>query len=223
MSGDQSVYDIELEYDDIAAVAEAIGQDVTVLGHSYGGPVVIGAAARTDAIARVIAYEGWPSVAGSPPSYDIGDAAECIQVLLDAGDRDGAVSLVFRDLVGLDEDQLQAMRAQPSWQARLAAATTLPRELRTEPTIQLTTADLASIQVPVLLVIGSQNESTLRPAADQLSSLMPDASLHVLPGQGHMAFDTAPELLASAITTFLEATSSAAGPLTARTGGDGEP
>ena len=45
MSGDQSTYDIELEYDDIAAVAEAIGQEVTVLGHSYGGPIVIGAAA----------------------------------------------------------------------------------------------------------------------------------------------------------------------------------
>ena len=95
MSGDQSTYDIELEYDDIAAVAEAIGQEVTVLGHSYGGPIVIGAAARTDAIARVIAYEGWPSAAGSPPSYDIGDAAERIQALLDAGDRDGAVSVVF--------------------------------------------------------------------------------------------------------------------------------
>jgi pimeloyl-ACP methyl ester carboxylesterase len=206
MSGDQSTYDIGLEYDDIAAVAEAIGQDVTVLGHSYGGPIVIGAAARTDAIARVIAYEGWPSAAGSPPSYDIGDAAERIQALLDAGDRDGAVSVVFRELVGLDEDQLQGMRAQPSWQARLAAATTLPRELRTEPTIQLTTALLASIRVPVLLVIGSQNESALRPGADQLSSLMPDARVHILPGQGHMAFDTAPNLLAAAITTFVEAT-----------------
>jgi pimeloyl-ACP methyl ester carboxylesterase len=206
MSGDGHTYDIELEYDDIAAVAKAIGQGVTLLGHSYGGPIVIGAATRTDAIARVIAYEGWPSVPGSPPLYEIGDTAERIQVLLDAGDRDGAVSVVFRDLLGLDAAQLEGMRAQRSWKARLAAATTLPRELRTEPTIQLAAADLAAVEVPVLLVIGGQNESALRPGADQLCSLMRDARVRVLPGQGHMAFDTGPDLLASAITAFVEAT-----------------
>ena len=60
MSGDGDIYDIELEYDDIAAVAEAIGQEVTLLGHSYGGPIAIGAAARTDAIAGVIAMKAGP-------------------------------------------------------------------------------------------------------------------------------------------------------------------
>lgn len=68
MSGDGDTYDIELEYDDVASVAEAIGPEVTLLGHSYGGPIAIGAATRTDAIARVIAYEGWPSLSGSPPA-----------------------------------------------------------------------------------------------------------------------------------------------------------
>lgn len=207
MSGDNSTYDIELEYDDIAAVAEAIGPDVTVVGHSYGGPIVIGAALRTEAIARVIAYEGWPSPAGSPPSYDIRDAVERIQLLLDAGDRDGAVSVVFRDLVGLEEAELEGMRAQPFWQARLAAARTLPRELRTDPTIQLPAADLASIRVPVLLMIGGENEAALRPGAERLCALINDARIHLLLGQGHMAFDTAPDILASAITTFVRGTS----------------
>lgn len=211
MSGDADTYDIELEYDDIAAVAEAIGQKVTLLGHSYGGPIAIGAATRTDAIARVIAYEGWPSLSGSPPSYEIGDAAERIQALLDSDDREGAVTLVFRDLVGLDEAQLAEMRTQPSWQARLAAAATLPRELRTEPTIQMAPSDLAAIAAPVLLVIGSQNESALRPGADQLCSHLRDARVHVLLGQGHMAFDTAPDLLATAITAFVEATTPSVG------------
>jgi pimeloyl-ACP methyl ester carboxylesterase len=212
MSGDKDAYDIELEYDDIAAVAEAIGQKVTLLGHSYGGPIAIGAATRTDVIARVIAYEGWPSLSGSPPSYEIGDTAERIQALLDSGDRDGAVSLVFRDVVGLDEAQLAEMRTQPSWQARLAAAATLPRELRTDPTIQMAPADLAAIAAPVLLVIGGQNESALRHGADQLCSHLRDARVHVLVGQGHMAFDTAPDLLACAITAFVEATTPRVGP-----------
>jgi pimeloyl-ACP methyl ester carboxylesterase len=72
MSGDAGTYNIELEYDDIAAVAEVIGPGVIVLGHSYGGPIAIGAATRTDAIACVIAYEGWPSLSGSPRSDEIG-------------------------------------------------------------------------------------------------------------------------------------------------------
>ncbi|WP_183164487.1 alpha/beta fold hydrolase [Arthrobacter oryzae] len=211
MSGDKDTYDIELEYDDIAAVAEAVGQEMTVLGHSYGGPIAIGAATRTDAIARVIAYEGWPSLAGSPPSYELGDTAERIQALLDSDDRDGAVTLVFRDLVGLGEAQLAEMRTQPSWRARLAAAATLPREVRTEPTIQMAPADLAAIAAPVLLVIGGQNEPALRPGADQLCSYLPDARVHVLVGQGHMAFDTAPDLLAAAITAFVEATTPGVG------------
>jgi pimeloyl-ACP methyl ester carboxylesterase len=212
MSGDGDRYDIELEYDDIAAVAEAIGQEVTVLGHSYGGPIAIGAATRTDAIARVVAYEGWPSLSGSPPSYEIGDIAERVQTLLDSDDRDGAVAVVFRDLVGLDEAQLAEARSQPFWQARLAAAATLPRELRTDPTIQMAPADLAAIAAPVLLVIGSLNESALRPGADQLRSHLRDGRVHVLTGQGHMAFDTAPDLLAAAIRTFVESTTPSVGP-----------
>lgn len=211
MSGDGASYDIELEYDDIAAVTEAIGQEVTLLGHSYGGPIAIGAATRTDAVARVIAYEGWPSLSGSPPSYEIGDVAERVQALLHADDRDGAVTLVFRDLVKLDDAQLAQMREQPSWQARLAAAATLPRELRTEPTIQIAPEDLAAIAAPVLLVIGGHNESALRQGAEQLCPHLRDARVHVLVGQGHMAFDTAPDLLASAITAFVESTTPTAG------------
>jgi pimeloyl-ACP methyl ester carboxylesterase len=203
MSGDGATYDIELEYDDIAAVAKAIGHDVTVLGHSYGGPIAIGAAARTDAISRVVAYEGWPALPGSGPVYEVEAVVERIQALIDKGDRDGAVSVVFRDLVGLGDSEIEGMRAQPSWPARLAAAPTLPRELRAEPAIRLATEDLASIGVPVLLVIGGQNEAALRPGANQLCSIMRDARVCVLPGQGHMAFDTAPELLASAIRAFV--------------------
>lgn len=119
MSGDGAAYNIELEYDDIAAVTAAIGGEVTVMGHSYGGPIVIGAATRTDAIAGVVAYEGWPSLLGSPPSYEFGGAVERIQAHIDGGDMGGAVSLMFRDLVGLGDEQLEDMRAQPSWPARL--------------------------------------------------------------------------------------------------------
>jgi pimeloyl-ACP methyl ester carboxylesterase len=204
LSEDGLGYRVEWEYDDIAAVAEAIGRSVTVVGHSYGGPIAIGAATRTRAIGRVVAYEGWPAVDGSPPLYDPGNVPERLQALIDAGDRDGAVALVFTELVGVDEEQLAWMRAQPMWPSRMAAAHTLPRELENEPNITLAEASLRSISAPVLFVIGELNERSLRPQVEPLCSIVPDARIAVLPGQGHLAIDTAPALLANAIIRFVD-------------------
>jgi pimeloyl-ACP methyl ester carboxylesterase len=66
LSSDGAEYSIEREYDDVAAVAESIGNCVTVFGHSYAGPIVLGASLRGGAIARAICYEGWPAVTGGP-------------------------------------------------------------------------------------------------------------------------------------------------------------
>ncbi|MDK1476124.1 alpha/beta hydrolase [Streptomyces sp. 549] len=204
LSSDGQSYSIEREYDDIAAVAEAIGSGVTVLGHSYGGPIALGATMRTAAITRAVCYEGWPAVEGGPMPFGEGDAPDRVQALLDAGDEDGAVTLLMRELVGLTQEQVEWMRGQPMWAGRLAAAHTLPRELRTDASITLSEADLRSISTPVLLLIGGQNEESLRPQARELCSLLQHGRIGVLPGQGHMAMDTAPELLTDTITSFME-------------------
>jgi hypothetical protein len=44
------------------------------------------------------------------------------------------------------------------------------------------------------------------PQASQLCSFVQNGRIAVLPGQGHMAMDTAPEMLAAAITTFIDST-----------------
>jgi hypothetical protein len=43
------------------------------------------------------------------------------------------VETFFREAPGLGDDDIATMRAQPSWPARVAAAPTLPRELRNAP------------------------------------------------------------------------------------------
>ena len=67
-SGDTEPYAIEREFEDVAAVADVLaaeaGVAVTVVGHSYGGRCALGAALLTDAIGRVVSYEGAPTPAG---------------------------------------------------------------------------------------------------------------------------------------------------------------
>ena len=41
-------------------VAATAGASVDVVGHSYGGRIGLGAALRTDAIRRLVVYEGAP-------------------------------------------------------------------------------------------------------------------------------------------------------------------
>jgi pimeloyl-ACP methyl ester carboxylesterase len=129
-----------------------------------------------------------------------------LQALLDAGDTDGAVELTFREIVGLSDEQVGSMRGRPEWAGRRAAVKTLPRELRTEPSITLSEDDLRSIGVPVLFLIGGQNKERLLPQANQPCSCLRSGRIGVLPGQGHMAMDTAPEMLADAIISFVEST-----------------
>ena len=55
-------YAIEREFDDLAAVADALagetGAPVDVVGHSLGGRIALGASLRTASIRRIVAYEG---------------------------------------------------------------------------------------------------------------------------------------------------------------------
>ena len=78
-SGDTLPYSIEREFEDVAAVAEALaatsGRASTSIGHSYGGRCALGAAMRTDAIRRVVCYEGAPTPPGvSVPPAGVGGA-----------------------------------------------------------------------------------------------------------------------------------------------------
>ena len=56
-SGDAADYSIERQAEDMAAVVDAIGGSVNVLGHSFGGVCALEAALLTANIRRLILYE----------------------------------------------------------------------------------------------------------------------------------------------------------------------
>jgi pimeloyl-ACP methyl ester carboxylesterase len=201
-SGDHPDYAIEREYEDVAAVIDAIAQSsgthVAVYGVSFGGACSLGAATLTEHIGRLVLYEGWPPVpeaVKAPMSF-----VERSEALLAAGEPAAVLELAYRELLGLADAELDAVRAQPAWPARVAAAPTIPRELRTAQVTTFDPEQAAAITVPTLLLVGSEGPDW-RPEA--LAAALPDARIAILEGQAHVADLLAPELVAEHVLAFL--------------------
>ena len=136
-SGDLDDYALERESEDIAAVIDAIGCPVHLLGHSFGGLCALEAALLTPNISSLILYEPSISLAGSGWSSEF-DAH--LQALLDSGNREEALLFFFREIVKSPPHELAALQAGPSWPGRLAAAHTILRELREHRSLHLRSA-----------------------------------------------------------------------------------
>jgi pimeloyl-ACP methyl ester carboxylesterase len=109
-SGDAAGYALEREFEDVAAVVEAVaartGGPVALWGHSYGAGCAMGGAALTGAVHRLVLYE--PGL-GHPP-YPAGSIEE-VEAALAAGDAETALLLVLVGIVGMTDEEV-ADRAQ---------------------------------------------------------------------------------------------------------------
>lgn len=68
---------------------------------------------------------------------------------------------------------------------------------------------LAAVQVPVLVLVGAQDEATPPPMARELAAGLPDAKLVELPGLAHVPQLQAPEVFLQAIRPFIDSKSTA--------------
>jgi pimeloyl-ACP methyl ester carboxylesterase len=204
-SGDHPHYTIEREYEDVAAVvdavAEAAGCPADLYGHSYGGVYAFGATLLSSNVGRLVLYEGWPTV-DPPPFLASPELVARLEALLARDDRAAVVETVLRELANMTDEELDAYRAHPSWPARVAAAHTIPRESRTVRELSFDAAKARRISSPTLLLVGE--ESTVWQAeAHALAATLPDARVVLLDGQGHAADAVAPGLVADQLLGFL--------------------
>jgi pimeloyl-ACP methyl ester carboxylesterase len=205
-SGDGPDYDISREFEDLGAVVDAVarasGSAVDVYGHSYGGFVAFGAATLTPNIRRLVLYEGWPVL--NPEVFAVPAAIEKrMDALLAAGNREGLLETIMRDVVMLSEAELNSLRAMPSWQGRVDCAHTLPRELRACVKATLDPAEAARIKVPTLLLTGELSPDPAKAAIDSVAAALPDARIVVIEGQQHIADVLVPEVFAGHVMAFL--------------------
>ena len=213
-SGDGPDYEIEREYDDVAAAAESIagatGGPIDVAGHSYGGRVALGASVLTPAIRRIVVYEGAPVPSGM--SYRPPGMVESVRAALDAGDNETALATFLAGIVGMSEAALDAYRADPVWPTRVAAAPTILREVEAEASPAASLEALGSVTAPVLLILGSISRSPFRIGTDELAARLADARVVTIGGAAHAAHHTHAAEFVAAVEAFLDE-DSAAGPL----------
>jgi pimeloyl-ACP methyl ester carboxylesterase len=201
-SGDSDDYAVEREFEDVAAVVDSLGESVNLLGHSYGALCALEAALLTRNIHKLVLYDPGIELAGQeiyPP-----EVIERLEALLKAGDRDGVVATTMREVAGLPPETVEYMRSQPAWQARVAAAHTIPRELRAVKAYRFDPERFRDLGVPTLPLSGGDSPAALRKAAEAVDEMLPDSRLVVMPGQGHAAMDTGTDLFTSEVLRFLE-------------------
>jgi pimeloyl-ACP methyl ester carboxylesterase len=194
-SGDSAEYAIEREFEDVAAVVNALDAPVLLFGHSYGAICALEAAMRTDKLSGLVLYEP-PVMEGE--SLTSPDLLERLETLLAAGDREGVIRTFFAEVPRASPSEIETLASSPAWPSRIAAAHTLPRELRSVDAYRLPD-QVGKLSIPVLLLLGGDSPPVFVRANAALETILPNSRTVVMPGQKHVAMDTAPDLLVGAV------------------------
>lgn len=201
-SGDTGSYSLEQEFEDVAAVVGAAGAGASLLGHSFGALCAMEAALRVRNLRRLVLYE---------PPFPVGETAlyppglpERLGKILSTGDREKFLTVFFREVAGVPEAQIAALRDDPSWQGRVAAAHTALREMA-DGEYRFDPDRFHSLEVPTLLLLGENSPAELSAPTLALDAALPNSRVVVLEGQGHVAMTTAPDLFLREVTDFLSA------------------
>lgn len=200
-------YTVDDEIADLAAVCERTGAR-NVLGHSYGGFVVMRAALELD-FDHIVLYDGTVDVDGLMPSAWVPRMRE----MIDAGDHARAVAVM-----GQGNNPASAASRLPMWMlvaiARAFLRTPIGRRMdELLPTSMLEieeivahrgpAAEYAGIRARTLLACGARSEPHYARVNEALAAVMPDARTFVLPRSSHNAPNLARPRFADMVARFL--------------------
>ena len=205
-SGDATEYRMEAEFDDVAAVLDALDSPADVVAHSYGAICALEASLRARNIRRLVLYEPPIAARSSPPEEMKGFEAVVgeIEALIGRGERAAALETFFARVLRMPDGEIARARTLPSWPARLALAHTLPRELRSSRAYKFDAARFRDHRIPTLLLLGGESPQRYKDTTALLHESLPGSKVAVIAGQGHGGIDGAPEVFAATVMDFLE-------------------
>lgn len=195
------------EVDLLEPLLEHIGEPVALVGHSYGGAVALLAALRwPERVHTLVLYEPalFALVDAASPSPNAADGIRDVVVragaALAAGERSTAGEIFIDYWMGEG-----AWRTKPDVQ-RTAIETAVVNVVGWGQALFAETAPLAAfraLDMPVLLMLGSDTTASARAVAGLLAAALPRVETLRLDGLGHMGPITHPEQVNAAIDGFL--------------------
>ena len=184
--------------EDVIAFVDSIGQPIPLFGWSGGGMWALGAAASSESVSAVIAYE--PAVfevIDEELFAELGTTIAQMNTEVEQG-RPSEAARLFMALVCNDEE-LEANIAKGRHEA---AAPSIPADLRMlaklDPTGPSVTnpALLATLTIPIVLLQGERTKPWFVRGNQHVATHAPNAENRIIPGAGHGGPGLAPEAVA---------------------------
>lgn len=197
-SGNTLPFALEREIEDIETLIDHAGGEAFLFGMSSGAALAFEAALMLGhpKVKKLALYE--------PPYNDADDARQtwqgfhqALQILL-ADDRKSEAVALFMSLLGVPDDHIEDMQADPSWPQMESVAATIAYDVAALGKDASVPADRATqLQIPSLLLLGEESPYPfMQLTADRLAKSIPNARVHQLAGQSH-------EVQAEALVPFL--------------------
>ncbi len=199
-SGDSTLYAIEREIEDLAALLNEASGSPFVFGYSSGAVLTLKAAASGLALSRLALYEppfllddGFPKLAQ--------EISVRLTELLSSGRRGDAVELYQAEMVGIPAEIVAQLRQAPFRPALENIAHTLVYDATLIGDMPVLAGQLPSITVPTLVISGGSSQARMCSAAQTLADALPNAQHRSLEGQTH---DLVPAVLAPVLEEFFK-------------------
>jgi hypothetical protein len=191
-------YALEREFEDLAAVAATLGDEVDVLGWSSGALCALGTAPHLTNLRRLLLYE--------PPwlADHLSALVPLLDRLLAAGDAAGVFETFLRAAVRVPEATIAARRAAPEWPALVERARLIPREMAALAAWRFDPERFRTLAVPVGFLVGGDTppDHHHRGYIPRLAAVVPTVQVLDIPGQ-HFAPLAAPADFAQQVLALL--------------------
>ena len=190
-SGDQEAYDLEREFEDVAAVVDAVDGSATLLGHSTGALLSLEAARRTDDLRQLVLYE--PPIPLDDRELVDDDALDEMERLLAEGADEEVLVLFLQEVAQSTPEEIDAQRAAPDWPDLVDTADLLERKVRAVSEYEFDADRFASTTTPTVLLTGSESPPFLRAGTEAVADALPNVRIVTFEDQAHEAMLTAPD------------------------------
>ncbi len=191
-SSDTPPYAVEREAEDIEAVIDAAGGSAFVYGISSGAVLALEAASRLPTKVKKLALYEPPFILDDSRPPLPKDYVAQLDAAIAADKRGDAVEIFMTKALGIPEEYLAPMRADPSWAETEAVAHTIAYDgtimgdtMSGKPLPTARTKQWAKATMPTLVMDGGNSEAFFHTAAQALVDVLPNAQHQTLAGQDH--------------------------------------